>query len=195
MSSIKLTADSGGGTFEIKAPSSSSNTRVLTLPDTGNITLPNTNGITMADQWRLHTSYTANGAAALLANWERVDNTNWSGIGTGMTESSGIFSFPSTGIYYIEFHGRGTANGGARQYTGIYIQTGVSGTYTNVADAYDSASANAYYFDTVTSTYFDVTNTTTHTVRLNVEASGSTLYSGNSNQNQTFVTFIKLGDT
>ena len=56
MSSIKLTADSGGGTFEIKAPSSSSNTRVLTLPDTGNITVPDTNGITMADQWTV--SYT-----------------------------------------------------------------------------------------------------------------------------------------
>ena len=39
MSSIKLTADSGGGTFEIKAPSSSANTRVLTLPDAGNLTL------------------------------------------------------------------------------------------------------------------------------------------------------------
>ena len=39
MSSIKLTADSGGGTFEIKAPSSSANTRVLTLPDTANLTL------------------------------------------------------------------------------------------------------------------------------------------------------------
>ena len=33
MSSIKLTADSGGGTFEIKAPSSGSNTRILTIPD------------------------------------------------------------------------------------------------------------------------------------------------------------------
>ena len=39
MSSIKLTADSGGGTFEIKAPASSANTRVLTLPDTQNLTL------------------------------------------------------------------------------------------------------------------------------------------------------------
>ena len=39
MSSIKLTADSGGGTFEIKAPTSGSNTRVLTLPDTHNLTL------------------------------------------------------------------------------------------------------------------------------------------------------------
>ena len=42
MSSIKLTADSGGGTFEIKAPSSSGNTRVLTLPDTENLTLGKT---------------------------------------------------------------------------------------------------------------------------------------------------------
>ena len=33
MSSIKLTADSGGGTFEIKAPSSGSNARILTIPD------------------------------------------------------------------------------------------------------------------------------------------------------------------
>ena len=33
MSSIKLTADSGGGTFEIKAPSSGSNARILTVPD------------------------------------------------------------------------------------------------------------------------------------------------------------------
>ena len=39
MSSIKLTADSNGGTFEIKAPSSSSNTRVLTLPDAANGTV------------------------------------------------------------------------------------------------------------------------------------------------------------
>ena len=39
MSSIKLTADSGGGTFEIKAPASSGNTRVLTVPDSANGTV------------------------------------------------------------------------------------------------------------------------------------------------------------
>ena len=39
MSSIKLTADSGGGTFELKAPASSANTRVLTLPDSADATL------------------------------------------------------------------------------------------------------------------------------------------------------------
>ena len=39
MSSIKLTADSNGGTFELKAPASSRNTRVLTLPDAANRTV------------------------------------------------------------------------------------------------------------------------------------------------------------
>jgi|8_EtaG_2_1085327.scaffolds.fasta_scaffold00296_28 hypothetical protein len=39
MSSIKLTADSGGGTFELKAPASGSNARVLTVPDTASGTV------------------------------------------------------------------------------------------------------------------------------------------------------------
>lgn len=152
-------------------------------------------GITMADQWRLNANATINGAAALVANWERVDNTNWSGIGTGMSESSGIFSFPTTGIYLVQFQSRGYSSSGARSYAGVYIQTGVSGTYTNVADAYDSGSADYYYFNIVTSTIFDVTNTSTHTVRLNVDSSGVTVFTGSSNKNETFVTFIRLGDT
>ena len=39
MSSIKLTADTGGGTFELKAPSSGSNVRVLTVPDSADGTI------------------------------------------------------------------------------------------------------------------------------------------------------------
>jgi hypothetical protein len=39
MSSIKLTADSGGGTFELKAPASGSNARVLTVPDSASGTV------------------------------------------------------------------------------------------------------------------------------------------------------------
>ena len=38
-SSVKLSPDSGGGSFEVKAPSSSANTRILTLPDTTNGTI------------------------------------------------------------------------------------------------------------------------------------------------------------
>ena len=61
MSSIKLTADSGGGTFEIKAPSSSANTRVLTLPDTGNLTLGKTSILQVVSTTKTDTSsFTSN---------------------------------------------------------------------------------------------------------------------------------------
>ena len=36
---IKLNAASGGGSFSLQAPSSSSNTRVMTLPDTADGTI------------------------------------------------------------------------------------------------------------------------------------------------------------
>ena len=62
------------------------------------------NGITMADQFRLHTSVTA--TDTVLANWERPTDANgndmlFTQLGTGMTESSGVFSFPSTGFYVV----------------------------------------------------------------------------------------------
>jgi hypothetical protein len=60
-------------------------------------------GITEADQWRLTTTTNQATDADITTNWERVDSTGWDKIGTGMTESSGIFTFPSTGIYLITF--------------------------------------------------------------------------------------------
>ena len=50
-------------------------------------------GITMADQYRLTSSVTGNGI--LTSNLERPDSSGFAKIGTGMTESSGVFSFPS----------------------------------------------------------------------------------------------------
>ena len=58
-------------------------------------------GITEADQWRVTTNFNSNSSAYLItSNWERND-THFDKIGTGMTESSGVFTFPSTGIYLI----------------------------------------------------------------------------------------------
>src|SRR6056300_855407 len=59
------------------------------------------NGITMADQWRITADTNSGTDADITTNWERADDPAWGGIGTGLTESSGIFSFPQTGIYLI----------------------------------------------------------------------------------------------
>ena len=61
-------------------------------------------GISEIDQWRLSADLsitTLNTLTNITANWERNDNTGFGRVGTGMTESSGTFTFPSTGIYLI----------------------------------------------------------------------------------------------
>ena len=61
-------------------------------------------GIQMVDAYRLSSSFSFSAAVVHLdSNWERVDSDYPAFIGTGMTESSGIFSFPTTGIYLIQF--------------------------------------------------------------------------------------------
>ena len=59
------------------------------------------NGITVADQWRLNSTYLVTNSSAVLTNLEQVDTDGFGGIGTAMTQSSGIFTFPTTGIYLI----------------------------------------------------------------------------------------------
>ena len=60
-------------------------------------------GITVADQWRISASATDVGEDILTANWERADSYGLGQIGSAMTQSSGIFTFPSTGFYYVTF--------------------------------------------------------------------------------------------
>ena len=59
-----------------------------------------TAGITGAQQWRLNSSYTGD-ADPISSNLEADDADGYGNIGTAMTNSSGILSFPSTGYYFI----------------------------------------------------------------------------------------------
>ena len=140
-----------------------------------------TSGITEADQWRMTTNQTSTG---LITNLERVDTTGGGYIGTGMSQSSGTFTFPSTGYYLITF---------------VMLSDGT--TRTQILTTTDNSSyeiATRAYADSsiqsgVSQFLFDVTNTSTHKVQFNVDAV-STLY-GSTSYNQTHMTFIKLGDT
>ena len=60
-------------------------------------------GITEADQWRLTSDISGGTGQDLTANLERADNHSWGVLGTGMSQSSGIFTFPSTGHWQIFF--------------------------------------------------------------------------------------------
>jgi len=73
----------------------------------GDNTFSPAGGITEADQWRVNTNFSNSSNRVdedITSNWERADTTDFEKIGTGLTESSGIFSFPSTGKYFISAH-------------------------------------------------------------------------------------------
>ena len=64
-------------------------------------------GITMTQQWRLTSNVDltdSDNDTTFTSNWESVDTDSAGTIGSGLTNSSGIFSFPSTGIYLINAH-------------------------------------------------------------------------------------------
>jgi len=152
-------------------------------------------GISEVDNWRLSSSFT--GDATPITGWERND-TDFDKIGTGLTHSSGTFSFPSTGIYLITVIFKNSFNGDSRYCEGEIMVTSDNSSYTVRA----TNSQNIKQTDSTTpvasstSCIIDVTNTTNvkFQIRMLVEDNGTTT-SGSSTANITHFTSIRLGDT
>tara|TARA_E500000081_G_scaffold150685_1_gene179618 strand:+ start:577 stop:1383 length:807 start_codon:yes stop_codon:yes gene_type:complete len=152
------------------------------------------NGITEADMWRVTANLTASGENAVTANWERVDTNGFEKIGTGLTESSGVFSFPSTGKYSIIWNIIATSTNSANYVgCGIFVTTDNS-SYNGATRMYGGKSANQY--TNVTSFHiFDVTNTSTHKIKLYRDSSVNVTFEGNTTQTFQSLTVTRLGDT
>jgi len=153
-------------------------------------------GITVADQFRL----TANkeGNSDITANLERVDTAGQGGMTDNqMSESSGIFTFPLTGIYLVSFNAWGTApseSGGDTQILYIKATTNNS-SYSIVAESTVGDGDNRQVTAS-NSSLIDVTDTSNVKVKFTADSMASNTYwSGNTTENHTSFTFIRLGDT
>ena len=152
-------------------------------------------GITEFDQWRL-TAAVSGSQDPISSNFERSDTPTAPYIGTGMSQSSGIFTFPSTGIWKIEtvflFYKNDSSSNG-----NMYGHASVTTNNSSYADIIEAVKLE---MDGGISAYgsmiFDVTNTTTHKVRFktNVANSGDQVQ-GNTARNLTYFTFTRMGDT
>jgi hypothetical protein len=153
-------------------------------------------GLTMADQFRLTADYTFSSPGALTANLERVDGTNQGTLGTGMSESSGVFTFPSTGIYLVRFSAQQYKNGDRRDIQINIETTSNNSSYANIAECIThitQSASNTTYIQGMTETILDITDTSNQKVRFAVFTDATT--AGSSTKNKTFMTFIRLGDT
>ena len=153
-----------------------------------------TQGITMADQWRLTTTFTGN-ASPIATNLERNDSVGYGKIGTGMSESSGIFTFPSTGLYYIDFTGFVVGTGGASYLGGGIHGTTDNSSYNSMAQNFTNTQGNTDHANFRCHTSFNVTNTSTHKVRFFQFSQNATgRLESDANQVRTGFTFMRIGD-
>jgi len=157
-------------------------------------------GITEADVFRLTTSFSGD-ANPIASNWERADDASSGLLGTGMTQSSGIFSFPSTGIYHVTFIHNFYSLSDDRAVSNAISVTTDGTNYDLVSEGYGFiklVSGGSNNVDSATaSCIIDVTSTANVKVRFSVAKLSSSAPNtfGDSNVNYTFVTFIRLGDT
>ena len=155
-------------------------------------------GISEADQWRVTSNFTGD-ANPIASNWERND-TNFDKIGTGMSESSGIFTFASTGIYKIEFEGVSQHTAQDRWHNWKIEATTNDSAYSLISGTGDSGvyteSSTSQYNSAIATVIFDVTNVSTHKVRFVIDTNdASATTQGASTYQYCGATFIRLGDT
>ena len=158
-------------------------------------------GLEEADQWRITSEFT--GAASPPTNWERNDTFS-DKVGTGMTHSNGYFSFPSTGIYLIDFRRYGYCPNKAANIHAAIKFTHNNSNYTTVAQGFGNTEPNSQdpsnndHYNTHTTAIVNVTDTSLNKVWFGFSHYGSVsslTSSGNSNMNFTHATFLKLGET
>ena len=147
------------------------------------------NGIIELDQFRLVSNFTTN--SATITGFERVDDATFSKLGTGMSESSGVFTFPSTGLWVV-FGCFGLASG-SNDTVGYQaeVSSDSGSSYDSVAIAYSGhGGANG---SGVTLSVVNVNNASnfrfkTKTISL---ASGSSVQ-GNTDETRSSLLFIRI---
>ena len=151
-------------------------------------------GITMVDKYRLTTDFTGD-ANPLTANVERVDTTGQGFIGSAMSISSGVYTFPSTGVYLVDFNISQSYNSSA--WYGTYnILIGSATASQGDVSMTQAGNAATWYHSGNISTLVDVTDTSSQTVKFTIDSYNSSVTTrGNTNVDLTYMTFIRLGDT
>ena len=138
----------------------------------------------------------SSGQQNTFSSWTRQSQSGYAKIGDGVTQSSGIFTLPATGIYFIQLH--------LYVYAGsdvTYITTNIYGTQNNGSNWTNLASDDSSlkqvvgqtYFSTTQFAQFDCTDTSTH--KIYTSSYGTHNYNVGNSTNGSYISFIKLGDT
>ena len=153
-----------------------------------------TQGITELDQWQLTANLTA--SADPITTFVRPSGTLQAKMGTGMSNSSGIWTFPSTGYWKITVHALFSNTSDNQDGDMIVYSTANNGT------AWDEIAYTAYmgesgdFSGSTTGCLLDITDLSNDKVKFkfNDNQGGCNLL-GESTKNRTMFEFMRVGDT
>ena len=157
-------------------------------------------GLEVAQQFRLASNQNGSASAGtVLTNWEEAD-TDYQSIGSAFSQSSGIFSCSSTGIYLCQWTliiGAGT-NGDAMD-PNIQISTNSGSTFATRSRAWSAIDGSTNRIAIGSSFIFDVANSSTFRLRFREsednDISDVTQIKGGTNDSLTQINFVRLGNT
>jgi|TARA_Y100001973_G_C5189912_1_gene330275 hypothetical protein len=156
-------------------------------------------GITGYDRFKLSSSFTGD-SQPITSNLSRTAHGEFEKIGSGMSESSGVFTFPETGLWKIGFQAQfyGDANAYGRIQINWSTNSGTSYTSSGWADtsSWGQPNGNNGNYRTITAAILNVTNASTWRVTVEAEQqddSDGSVYGAGSDV--TFVEFTRLADS
>jgi len=198
---IKSGPHSGATSYTLTLPNAppSSNGQSLTATTAGAASWSSVGGLTGASIWRLSSPFSISAGAetTISTNLEEDDSVSAGRIGNAMTESSGIFTFPTTGYWLIQAVMDGYYNGATRYmhirtYTTINNSSYSMRAYASQGIANQGSEVNA---TGAADFIFDVTDTAQCKCQFKVFSPQAVTMSGETDKNRTHFLFLKLGDT
>ena len=162
-------------------------------------------GLNMVDVWDLNgvIGMGNDTETTITTKWSRADDYNGI-IGSAMTvdNSTGIFTFPSTGIYSVLFHLTLYNNHnsvGRYAFARIKATTNDSAYATRSQAGGNSVANSGYVYQSLRAQYiFDVANTSTHKLYFTAVHDAPATINGDASADSnlhTYAMFMRLGDT
>ena len=153
-------------------------------------------GITHQSTYRL-TADAANDIDPITSNIELADTDGYASIGTAMSISSGIWTFPATGMWRI-LGNVDYINNGHSRFNNFEIHTTEDNSTYNVAARGTPGFAHSNSSHTYTNGnlcfLFEVTDTSTHKMKMTSNVDAPACYmSGDTASNRTYWTTIRIG--
>ena len=169
------------------------------LTKTGGFSLP-----TDIDAWAISSAYTAAaGSTIIQSNWYQfasTSDTHFPKIGDSMSQSSGIWTFPKTGIWTIDFTMGGyNVDNNSGGYFGAQIffsnDVGSGDNYDRITTGYTNMTSDDDHAQITLRCYVDVTSVTSCRVKFHTNLPASKSMFGNSSEMRTGAVFSRIGDT